>query len=157
VEFVQVKYPDVKLLQQFIDEAGASLKSFRYFQKRPLEVIKNHVCTFLLVDDGEPVAYGHLDVSDEATVSSHCGDGEQKPATEKVIWLGVAVIETYLGLGLGAIMMKKLIEFAKENHIPSIKLSVDNNNSSAISLYKKLGFVLQEKKEGFSFYSLTVL
>ena len=93
MEFVQVKYPDVKLLQQFIDEAGSSLKSFRYFQKRPLEVIKNHACTFLLVDDGEPVAYGHLDVSDEATIASHCGDGEQKPATEKVIWLGVAVVE----------------------------------------------------------------
>lgn len=139
MEFVQVKYPDVKLLQQFIDEAGASLKSFRYFQKRPLEVIKNHACTFLLVDDEEPVAYGHLDKEDDT------------------IWLGVAVIEAYLGLGLGVLVMKKLIDFAKENHITTIKLSVDNNNSSAISLYKKLGFVLQEKKEGFSFYSLTVL
>jgi ribosomal protein S18 acetylase RimI-like enzyme len=139
MEFVQVKYPDVKLLQQFIDEAGASLKSFRYFQKRPLEVIKNHACTFLLVDDEEPVAYGHLDKE---------GD---------TIWLGVAVIEAYLGLGLGVLVMKKLTDFAKENNIPVIKLSVDNNNSSAISLYKKLGFVLLEKKEGFSFYSLTVL
>lgn len=139
MEFVQVKYPDVKLLQQFIDEAGASLKSFRYFQKRPLEIIKNHACTFLLVDDGEPVAYGHLDKEDNT------------------IWLGVAVIEAYLGIGLGAMMTKKLIVFAKENNIPIIKLAVDNNNQSAISLYKKLGFVLEEKKEGFSFYSLTVL
>ena len=138
MEFVQVKYPDVTLLQQFIDEAGASLKSFRYFQKRPLEVIKNHACTFLLVDDEEPVAYGHLDKEDNT------------------IWLGVAVIEAYLGLGLGAMMMKKLIEFAKENNIPVIKLSVDNNNSSAISLYKKLGFILHEKKEGFNFFNLTL-
>jgi len=92
-----------------------------------------------LVDDEEPVAYGHLDKE---------GD---------TIWLGVAVIEAYLGLGLGVLVMKKLTDFAKENNIPVIKLSVDNNNSSAISLYKKLGFVLLEKKEGFSFYSLTVL
>ena len=139
MEFVQVKYPDVNLLQQFIDEAGTSLKSFRYFQKRPLEVIKNHACTFLLVDDQEPVAYGHLDKE---------GD---------TIWLGVAVIEAYLGIGLGAMMTKKLIEFGKENHMPVIKLAVDNNNQSAISLYKKLGFVLQEKKEGFSFYSLSLI
>ncbi|HKC68973.1 MAG TPA: GNAT family N-acetyltransferase [Bacteroidia bacterium] len=139
MEFVQIKYPDTQKLQQFIDEAGISLKSFRYFQKRPLEVIKNHACTFLLLDGEEPVAYGHLDKEDNT------------------IWLGVAVIEAYLGLGLGALVMKKLIDFAKENYIPVIKLSVDNDNSSAISLYKKLGFVLQEKKEGFSFYSLSVL
>lgn len=139
MKFIQVKYPEVKLLQQFIDEAGTSLKSFRYFQKRPLEVIKNHACTFLLIDKEEPVAYGHLDKEDNT------------------IWLGVAVIEAYLGLGLGAMMMNKLISFAKENHIPIIKLSVDNNNSAAIALYKKLGFVLQEKKDSFSFYSLTVL
>ncbi len=138
MEFVQVKYPDVKLLQQFIDEAGASLKSFRYFQKRPLEIIKNHACTFLLVDNEEPVAYGHLDKEEDTT------------------WLGVAVIEAYLGIGLGAMMTKKLIVFAQENNIPVIKLAVDNNNQSAISLYKKLGFLLQEKKEGFSFYSISL-
>jgi GNAT superfamily N-acetyltransferase len=138
VHFVQVKYPDTKLLQQFIDEAGSSLQSFRYFSKRPVEVIKNHACTYLLMDTDTPVAYGHLDIE------------------EGVVWLGVAVSEAYVGKGLGAMMMHKLIDFAKENAIPTIRLSVDNNNTAAIKMYEKLGFVWQEKRETFSFYQYKV-
>ena len=137
--FVQVKYPDTTLLQQFIDKAGVSLQSFRYFKTRTLEVIKNHACTFLLMDDTHiPVSYGHLDKENET------------------IWLGIVVTETYIGCGYGVMMMRQLIDFAKENNIPIIKLSVDNSNKSAIKLYEKLGFVLLEKKETLSFYSLSV-
>lgn len=156
MQFVQVKYPDVKLLEQFIKEAGTSLQSFRYFQKRPLDVIKNHLCTFLLLDNEKPVAYGHLDVSDEATIASHCDSKEEGLKTEKTIWLGIAVSENYKGKGLGLMMMNQLISFAKNNKVKQIKLSVDNDNESAISLYKKLGFVLQEKKEVFGFYILNL-
>lgn len=157
MHFVQVKYPDTKLLQQFIDEAGSSLQSFRYFSKRPLAVIKNHACTFLLMDENIPVAYGHLDIEDEATIAANCGSEEKnnKPVN-KTIWLGVAVSEAHVGLGLGAMMMYKLIAFAKENAIPKIRLSVDNTNTAAIKMYEKMGFILQEKKETFSFYSLQI-
>lgn len=142
------------MLQQFIDEAGSSLQSFRYFQKRPVEVIKDHLCTWLLLDEGRPVAYGHLDVSDEATIAAHCGSDKEKDKTEKTIWLGIAVSEKYTGKGLGLMMMNQLISFGKQNGVKQIKLSVDNTNEAAIALYKKLGFELQEKKETFSFYIL---
>jgi ribosomal protein S18 acetylase RimI-like enzyme len=156
VKFVQVKYPDTKLLQRFIEEAGSSLKTFRYFQKRPLEVIQNHLCTFLLLEGEEPVAYGHLDVEDEATVSSACGSDEKIVPGKKTIWLGVAVSEKHVGEGYGALMMKQLLDFAKENHLPEIKLSVDNSNTAAINLYQKLGFKLIERKETFGFYVLKI-
>jgi len=156
MQFVQVKYPEVKLLQQFIDEAGTSLKSFRYFSTRPLEVIKNHLCTFLMLDEGKPVAYGHLDVTDEATIAANCGSTEKGLKTEKTIWLGIAVSEKYLGLGLGPMMMNQLISFAKQNGVKQIKLSVDNDNIPAVKLYEKLGFKLLEKKETFGFYILTL-
>lgn len=117
-------------------------------------MIKDHLCTFLLLDNGVPVAYGHLDVSDEATVASHCGGEAGK--TEKTIWLGIAVSEKYLGLGLGMMMMNQLISYGKQNGARQIKLSVDNDNEKAIQLYKKLGFTLQEKKETFGFYILNL-
>ena len=156
MEFVQIKYPEVKLLEQFIAEAGTSLNSFRYFQKRPLDVIKNHLCTFLLLDEGKPVAYGHLDMTNEATIAANCGSKEKIVPTEKTIWLGIAVTEKYLGLGLGVLMMNQLISFAKQNKVKEIKLSVDNDNIGAIKLYEKLGFKLLEKKEIFGFYVLTL-
>jgi ribosomal protein S18 acetylase RimI-like enzyme len=141
-------------LEQFIADAGSSLTSFRYFKKRPLEVIKDHLCTFLLLDKEKPVAYGHLDVSDEAAISSMCGSDEKVAPTEKTIWLGIAVSEKYKGKGLGLIMMNQLITFAKQNKVKQIKLSVDNDNAPAIKLYEKLGFKLTEKKEVFGFYVL---
>ena len=157
-EFIQVKYPDVTLLRQFIAEAGTSLTSFRYFQKRPLEVIQNHACTFLLIENNKPIAYGHLDVSDEPSVSFHCGEKtETKNILQRTIWLGIAVAEKHTGKGLGLLMMQKLIQFAKEQQIPSLRLSVDNSNTAAIRLYEKLGFILEEKKEHFSFYRLGML
>jgi len=156
LRFVQVKYPDVKLLTRFIEEAGSSLRSFRYFQKRPLDVIQDHLCTFLLLDEERPVAYGHLDVTNEATVASHCGSGEPVAPTEKTIWLGIAVAEKYTGKGLGLMMMNQLISYARQQGVKQIKLSVDNDNEKAIELYKRLGFVLLEKKETFGFYTLTL-
>jgi ribosomal protein S18 acetylase RimI-like enzyme len=156
MKFVQVKYPDVKLLEQFIADAGSSLKSFRYFQKRPLEVIKNHLCTFLLLEEDKPVAYGHLDVTTEAEISAQCGSEEKVAPTKETIWLGVAVSEKYIGLGLGVMMMNQLISFAKHERLREIKLSVDNDNVAAIKMYEKLGFKLLEKKEVFSFYQLTL-
>lgn len=156
MQFVSVKYPDIALLKEFVDNAGASLTSFRYFQKRPLEVIQNHICTFLLLDDGKPIAYGHLDVTDEETIASNCGSEESMGKKEKTIWLGIAVSEKYTGKGLGLMMMNQLISFAKQNKVPQIKLSVDNDNAPAIQLYEKLGFKLLEKKATFGFYTLNL-
>jgi len=156
LQFVQVKYPDVKLVKQFIADAGTSLASFRYFQTRPMEIIKEHLCTFLLLDEEQPVAYGHLDVSDEATIAENCGSEEKITPTEKTFWLGIAVSQKHQGKGLGLMMMNQLISCAKQNKITQIKLAVDNDNTPAIKLYGKLGFKLTEKKEVFGFYILTL-
>ena len=136
MKFVQIKYPDLKLLEQFIAGAGSSLKSFRYFQSRSIDVIKNHLCTFLLLDEEKPVAYGHLD------------------SENGIVWLGTAVSEKYVGLGLGVMMVNQLLSFAKQSNIKEIKLTVDDDNAAAIKLYEKSGFIYQEKKGTVRFYIL---
>ncbi|HWY35040.1 MAG TPA: GNAT family N-acetyltransferase [Nitrosopumilaceae archaeon] len=134
-----VKYPNTGELSNFIQSAGNSLTSFRYFEKRPLEVILNHVCTYLLIEDRVAVTYGHLDKEDG------------------IVWLGIATSEKEKGRGYGKIMMKALIDEAKNQGIKKIRLSVDNVNESAIALYQKFGFILLEKKDKISFYELSVL
>ncbi|MBK0382079.1 GNAT family N-acetyltransferase [Pedobacter sp. SD-b] len=114
---------DLILLKEFIAKAGKSLKSFRYYDHRPLTIIKQHLHTILMLNDGSPVAYGHLDKENE------------------FIWLGIAVIETETGKGIGKLIMEHLIaEVDKMNYAP-IHLSVDVENSKAIALYKKYNFV----------------
>jgi GNAT superfamily N-acetyltransferase len=128
------------MLKSFLDHAGNSLQSFRYFNSRPLDVVKNHVCTELLVDDtNTPIAYGHLDTENET------------------IWLGTVVSETYTGKGLGKLMMAHLIDQAKKKQVKRIRLSVDNKNLKAINLYTSFGFKQTEKKETISFYELNLI
>ena len=136
MQFVKINYPETKLLEKFISQAGSSLNSFRYFSKRPLSVIQQHICTWLLTEGDEPLAYGHLDKENDH------------------IWLGIAVVEAAKGKGLGKLMIKQLIDSAYQTNIKNIRLSVDNENQAAINLYKSLGFLLLEKKESFSFYLL---
>lgn len=132
--FVSVTYPDTVLLEQFLAQAGASKNTFRYYESRGFDVLQNHVCTELLLDEEKkPVAYGHLDKEGE------------------IIWLGTAVIAARVGQGLGKKMMQHLMEQAKKNQIKTIRLSVDNANEAAIKLYTRFGFKTLEKREKIRF------
>lgn len=54
--------------------------------------------------------------------------------------LGITVRKKYWGQGIGSLLMKELIEYAKENGIEIINLDVRSDNKNAIHLYKKFGF-----------------
>lgn len=119
---------DEALLKQFLSQLTLGVKSFRYFQTRPLSIIQNHLTTLLLTDNSnQPVAYGHL---------------EQENGT---LWLGVAVADDHTGLGLGKQMMKALIDTARKAEEPTVTLSVDKDNEVAQQLYYQFGF--KEVKE----------
>ena len=131
----RISFGDHALLRIFLDGAGDSLTSFRYFDKRPLDVVANHVCTWLWLEDGKPLAYGHLDNEDGIT------------------WLGIAVQEQHRGKGHGKRMMQLLLDSARGCGVQQLKLSVDNTNAPAIKLYEAFGFVLLERTDRFSFFT----
>lgn len=138
MNLVAIKPDDVSLLRNFLEHAGSSLKEFRYFSKRSFDVLKNHLVTFILEETGNALAYGHLD---------------QEADT---VWLGICVVESRKGQGLGIRMMEELLKFAKQNQIPKIKLAVDNDNLAAQSLYKKFGFREIAEHQTYSFFELTL-
>jgi ribosomal protein S18 acetylase RimI-like enzyme len=113
---------DTSLLDQFIFSAGSSLHTFRYFQSRPFSVLENHLVTCLLMNENKPAGYGHLDK-----------DGD-------TVWLGIAIAEGFKGRGLGKLIMEFLVSTAKSNRLSKVKLTVDEGNIPAISLYEKFGF-----------------
>lgn len=121
---------NISLIKIFLDNAGNSLNYFRYFTKRPISIIKNHIVTGVILLNLEPVGYGHLDLD-----------------TDK-IWLGIAINEKFNGKGLGTLMMNFLISTAKIHKIKEIYLSVDKNNEAAIKLYTKFKFkIIKESDE----------
>lgn len=54
--------------------------------------------------------------------------------------MGIALFQKYTGMGIGKIMIEKLMQTAKEKGFEQIELEVSAENERAIHLYKKLGF-----------------
>ncbi|UAY52236.1 GNAT family N-acetyltransferase [Ferruginibacter albus] len=138
VQLIKIDNSNHYFINDFLSNAGKSLISFRYFARRPLTVIQNHLCTYLLFHNNEPVCYGHLDK-----------EGDK-------VWLGIAVSEKYTGKGLGKTMMEYLLQAARNNMLKGIYLSVDKDNFAAIELYQKFGFVLQKNTDTYLLYYLKI-
>ncbi|MGB3776636.1 MAG: GNAT family N-acetyltransferase [Leeuwenhoekiella sp.] len=130
VKIESIKYGNEEGIKRFLELAGDSLLKFRYFDSRPVSIIKNHRLTALAFSNNEPVGYGHLDLEDNIT------------------WLGIAVIEKGRGKGTGKKMMNFLIAYADAHSIAEICLTVDEDNEHAIHLYKKFDFQIAKHLDG---------
>ena len=65
-------------------------------------------------------------------------------AISHVANLTIAVHQGWQGKGIGSLLLKRLIEWAKSSaNIEKIELSVRASNHRAISLYEKMGFTLE--------------
>lgn len=124
------------LLQEFVANLGDAANTFRYFSKRELSIVKNHLVSLLLLDNGSPVAYGHLEQDDN------------------IVWLGVCVLPNHKGKKLGLLVMNELLAEAKQKKIAQIDLTVDKENLPAIALYEKLCFVQTNVAETYYRYQL---
>ncbi len=67
--------------------------------------------------------------------------------------LGIAVTKEVRGMGVGTLLMKKIIQQAMDEGYKSISLSADPENSHAVHIYNKLGF----KEYGVSGTSITMV
>ena len=130
---------NIQLVENFLKNAGNSLNLFRYFSKRPISIIKNHMITAVILSNQAPVGYGHLDFESDR------------------IWLGIAISENFTGKGLGSLMMTFLISHAKIKNVREVFLTVDKENKSAIFLYNKFGFIkYNESNESYYIMRLSL-
>lgn len=134
-QFQRVNKENVHLVKDFLAVLGDGAASFRYFAKRPVEIVLNHLLTVVMLDDQEsPVAYGHLDKE-----GAH-------------LWLGIAVAQKTQGAGLGKEMLHYLIDYARTEGEASITLTVDKHNTKAIQLYEANNFVRTTEKDHYYQY-----
>jgi RimJ/RimL family protein N-acetyltransferase len=135
MQIVRVDRANIELLRAFISRMGKSSSRFRYFRSRPVDIIGQHIVTLIGLDDaGVPTAYGHLD------------------RENGIVWLGLCVIEGCTGRGHGREMIGRLLAEAVNAGVSSISLSVDQDNHAAISLYKRFGFELRDRKDMTCFF-----
>jgi RimJ/RimL family protein N-acetyltransferase len=133
---VIIKNASLDEVRDFLGNAGSSLDSFRYFDKRPLEIIENHIVTLVAMIDEQVVGYGHLDPENN------------------IIWLGICVVPSFQGKRIGRRIMKELLKKAHALSVKEIALSVDIDNKAAIQLYENFGFVISKNKGNVIFMKL---
>ena len=136
---VQVNSKNIALLQEFINNIGDAAITFRYFNKRKLSEIRNHLITLLFTQENKPVAYGHLENVGLET------------------WLGLCIAPAQKRNGLGMLMMEALIQKANQFGISTISLTVDKVNEAAINLYEKNGFIKVKETDTFFKYQLQLI
>ena len=105
--------------------------TFRYFNKRNLNVINNHLITIILLDKDLPVGYAHIDFDDNK------------------YWLGICILEEYQGKGYGKKIMEYIFNNEKIKNIDKIYLTVDKINTVAIKLYTNFDFTIIDEKETY--------
>jgi len=104
--------------------------TFRYFNKRNIEIINNHLITLLIMDHDNPIGYAHIDLEDNK------------------YWLGIYIDDEFQNKGIGNKIIKFIINHYKIEQ--DIFLSVDNNNKNAKKLYIKNGFKEIECNKNYS-------
>lgn len=132
--FINIHADNIHLIEKFLSNAGDSVRTFRYYEKRPLSIIENHLYTCVYAIGEHIAAYGHLDRERDIT------------------WLGIAVSENYKQQGIGKQMMKHLLDQAALLQVEEIRLSVDKDNLAAKRLYDQFGFSIIESGERTDFY-----
>ena len=122
ITFADANYSDVS---KFLEGAGASLRTFRYFETRNIDTIKNHEYTCVVLKREFIIGYGHL----------------EKEAGKN--WLGMALTPTYRGKGIGKKLLHHLLEKASILELDPIYLTVDKSNERALKMYLNFGFILE--------------
>jgi perosamine synthetase len=105
-------------------------KTFRYFNKRNIDCLNNHIITFVLYDilTNKYIGYIHIDY-------------------DMKYWIGIYINEEYQNKKIGSLLLKYVLQHEKILKINEIYLSVDKNNLSAIKLYEKNNFKIIEEED----------
>jgi GNAT superfamily N-acetyltransferase len=136
MEFIIINIDNLDLLKEFFSNNDSPF--FRYYSKRKYEdAIKNHKYTVILKYNNDNIGYGHIDFEDK-------------------FWIGLFIDNKYHNKGYGKILLKHLIDIAKDYSIDELYLSVDNENTVANYIYQKKGFKVVNSNQIHTIMSLSL-
>ena len=61
----------------------------------------------------------------------------------------LCVLEAWRGMGVGRMLMKSIMDFARSIHADAVELAVLEENASAISFYESIGMTTKSRKMEF--------
>jgi putative acetyltransferase len=121
---------------QFIPSFSSERESYT---RKYIEGFGSNDHVFVAELDGRVVAQAGL----------HVREGKMRHSA----WVGIAVHDAFYGRGVGRALMEKLLDLADRwLGLLRVDLTVVANNTRAIGLYEKLGFVLEGTQRKASYY-----
>jgi ribosomal protein S18 acetylase RimI-like enzyme len=72
--------------------------------------------------------------------------GNQLQRNQHSAYLVLGVLDLYQGHGIATKLFNELFDWAKENKLSRLELTVIKDNNKAFNLYKKMGFTLEGEK-----------
>jgi len=133
-EIIEINNNNKNFLSEFLENKLPD--TFRYFNKRNIDIINNHILTLVLKINKKIVGYGHID-----------NDNDKN-------WLGICLLDEYMNYGYGNKIINYMLQHKSVINRKPIYLSVDNNNYHAIKLYEKYNFKIIKKEELCSYFIL---
>ena len=122
----------------YADTLQHPLPSLHTWQKRLAELPDN-CYSLVAIRDGEVVGQIGMEVF-------------TNPRRKHVANIGMAVHESYRGIGIGSALLEVMISLAQNwLAVRRIELEVYTDNHLAISLYKKHGFVIEGEMREYAF------
>ena len=126
LEYIRRTAEETYFLICYPEEVRLDLEEEKEILRKSLESDKT---VWFTVFDGDKVV-GNCSISgisDKIKYRHRCG-------------LGIAILQEYVGQGLGTMLLERAIDKAKELGFEQLELGVFEDNANAFSLYKKLGF-----------------
>jgi RimJ/RimL family protein N-acetyltransferase len=73
--------------------------------------------------------------------------GRSQNRVKHIVTIGIAILQSHVGMGIGTMLFKELEVWAKEHNKHRLELTVMENNPSAYALYQKMGFEVEGVKK----------
>lgn len=141
IEIRKAKVEDAQAILDYLDQIGKESDNLTfgeegigYTYEDEVKLIQSfeenlNSTMYLAIDHNKIVSIGNLSAS-------------KRERTKHISILGISVLKSHWNQGIGKMMMKTLIEFAKQApDTKSIHLEVRSDNEVAIRLYQSVGFV----------------
>jgi ribosomal protein S18 acetylase RimI-like enzyme len=134
---------DIDGFYKALDVVARERKYLAFTEAPPIDTtvsfIRNNVekdhAQFVAVSDGVIVGWCDVIPANDRTCHAHVGV------------LGIGIIPAFRGKGLGRELMTAAIAKARAKGLTRIELTVREQNTNAVALYKKLGFELEGTKK----------
>ncbi|NEZ46112.1 GNAT family N-acetyltransferase [Clostridium niameyense] len=131
---------DAQNMINFYNVVGGET-TFLSFGKNEFKMPLNDYENFIESTNAEKNSIVLVATINDEIISIATVESPQKAKGRHVGEFGIVISQKYCGLGLGTELMTILIEWAKSNGITKkISLVTNETNSTAIKLYKNLGF-----------------